>query len=348
MKKIGLVFAGGGAKGAYEIGVWEALDRFICGESNLSDAICGVSGTSVGALNAALFAQHDLEEAKAAWSELTTSQIVKLSGVEKAKQLWDFLLCPEKRREWFASQMSAPHKTKTGTAAARIAIAGSVLSSPLMVRPAVSAAALAPYVAKALLPFLSANIGILIPYWIAQLKNGVLTASGIQNMIDAHLHYEQIRNSAIRCYATSLRLKKHSIQRFLLNQCDNDDDINHILLASAAIPLIFQMGKIDGEYYIDGGIPKFGDNVPLAPLCEGEETCDALIVVTLDDSKRDYSALYQNVETISICPSKKLGSAMNVLDFKPEHIKTRMKYGLEDGMAILAENRTKIERWLQD
>ena len=48
---IGLVLAGGGAKGAYEVGVWKAL----C-EAGLDKRITVISGTSIGAINAALFA----------------------------------------------------------------------------------------------------------------------------------------------------------------------------------------------------------------------------------------------------------------------------------------------------
>ncbi|MBZ4223931.1 patatin-like phospholipase family protein [Bacillus wiedmannii] len=54
MTKVGLVLAGGGCKGAYHIGVWKAFNEY-----GISDNICAVSGTSVGALNATLFSQGD-------------------------------------------------------------------------------------------------------------------------------------------------------------------------------------------------------------------------------------------------------------------------------------------------
>ena len=49
--KIGLVLAGGGGKGAYHIGAWKALKQF-----EVDKNIGSISGTSVGALNAVLFA----------------------------------------------------------------------------------------------------------------------------------------------------------------------------------------------------------------------------------------------------------------------------------------------------
>ena len=48
---LGLVLSGGGAKGAYEVGVWQALH-----EAGLAGNVAAVSGTSIGAVNAALFA----------------------------------------------------------------------------------------------------------------------------------------------------------------------------------------------------------------------------------------------------------------------------------------------------
>jgi NTE family protein len=53
--KIGLVLGGGGGKGAYEIGCWNAL-------RNKKIPISMVSGSSVGALNAVLIATDSFDE----------------------------------------------------------------------------------------------------------------------------------------------------------------------------------------------------------------------------------------------------------------------------------------------
>ncbi len=69
-KKIGLVLDGGGAKGAYQIGIWKALRK-----SGLERYISCISGTSVGGLNAALFLQGDLDKAENIWrTKLTDLQ----------------------------------------------------------------------------------------------------------------------------------------------------------------------------------------------------------------------------------------------------------------------------------
>lgn len=62
-KRVGLVLAGGGFKGAYQIGVWRALYKLGIRKFH------SVAGTSVGALNALLIAKDDYESAKLIWRE---------------------------------------------------------------------------------------------------------------------------------------------------------------------------------------------------------------------------------------------------------------------------------------
>ena len=80
MEKLGLVLAGGGGKGAYEVGVWQALR-----ELGLETSVAAVSGTSVGALNAALFAAGDLERARSVWRALSPTHVVFSPDQEKAE-----------------------------------------------------------------------------------------------------------------------------------------------------------------------------------------------------------------------------------------------------------------------
>ena len=63
--KIGIVFEGGGGKGAFQIGVWNALR-----ELNLEQYITTISGTSVGALNAALLFQGNYANAERIWNSI--------------------------------------------------------------------------------------------------------------------------------------------------------------------------------------------------------------------------------------------------------------------------------------
>lgn len=64
----GLVLEGGGAKGAYHIGAYKAIN-----ELNLD--ISGITGTSIGAINGALIAGEDLEYVYDLWYNLKPSQL---------------------------------------------------------------------------------------------------------------------------------------------------------------------------------------------------------------------------------------------------------------------------------
>lgn len=72
--KIGLVLAGGGARGAYQIGVWKALK-----ELKIDKYIQVISGTSVGALNAILFCQGDIEKANEAWLNISKEKVLPIN-----------------------------------------------------------------------------------------------------------------------------------------------------------------------------------------------------------------------------------------------------------------------------
>jgi len=67
--KIGLVLSGGGARGAYQIGVWKALKD--CGIE-----IGGVYGTSVGALNSMAVAMDKFEDARELWLKIDFDKVV--------------------------------------------------------------------------------------------------------------------------------------------------------------------------------------------------------------------------------------------------------------------------------
>lgn len=73
MSKLGLVFSGGGGKGAYQIGVWRALKEF-----GLAENVRVVAGTSVGALNALLFVQQNYELAEHLWFHIRQEDILKI------------------------------------------------------------------------------------------------------------------------------------------------------------------------------------------------------------------------------------------------------------------------------
>ena len=66
-----IALEGGGAKGAYQVGVWRALQ-----EAGIR--YNAVSGTSVGALNGAMMAMEDLATAEKLWKDIRFSQVMNV------------------------------------------------------------------------------------------------------------------------------------------------------------------------------------------------------------------------------------------------------------------------------
>ena len=64
-----IALEGGGAKGAYEVGVWMALE-----EAGVK--YNAVAGTSVGALNGAMMCMRDRKTALEAWSNIRLSDVI--------------------------------------------------------------------------------------------------------------------------------------------------------------------------------------------------------------------------------------------------------------------------------
>ncbi len=71
----GLVLEGGGAKGAYHIGAYNAIM-----EEGIE--IKGIAGTSVGALNGAMIVQGDFEKAYEIWHNISYSKVINASEEE--------------------------------------------------------------------------------------------------------------------------------------------------------------------------------------------------------------------------------------------------------------------------
>lgn len=81
-KEYGLVLAGGGTKGAYQVGVWKAL-------LELGVNIKAIVGTSIGALNGALFLQDDFNAIVKMYEKIKIDNIMKIKGVDSDKNIFD-------------------------------------------------------------------------------------------------------------------------------------------------------------------------------------------------------------------------------------------------------------------
>lgn len=264
--RYGLVLAGGGGKGAYQIGVLKALASLGFDVRQFS----AISGTSIGALNLALFVQNDLELAEQIWLSVTPDQIFSFN----------------------------PHTIVT-----------QYLRS---------------------IPLSQSARALLIKWAFSTAVHGVFSRSGLLGIIDRHIDLNLIsRHSTGLLTAVCMEFPLPKVKYFQLNTF-SPDRIKSILLASSAIPLIYNPVQIDGKFYVDGGIV---DNVPILPIYR--LGCDIIIVVHLSPSVLINQDDFAGAKIFEIVPSQSLGSFINgTLDFSLAGIRKRIDLGYQDGLRI--------------
>lgn len=300
MNGIGLVLAGGGGKGAYQIGVWKYLHE--CG---LDRYVCAVSGTSVGSLNAALFASGDFQRAENLWLNIRPSQILSPKKVSVSDIIG-----------WIG---------KAGVATGLRCVAAGVTAASMQV--------------------FASGVAFMLGRRYAFSRDGLI------DLIQQGLDFTKIQNSQLPCYATCLAMPECSIHRFDLRQY-SAEEATTLLLASSAIPLVFDSVEFHGKRYYDGGIPLVGDNVPIKPIYN--LGLEYIIVVHLSqDYLLDYS-LFPNTRIIEIVPQVNLGGAVDgTLDFTATGSQWRISQGYKDaeqvfGMFVeVAKLKRKNELLLQ-
>ena len=81
-KEYGLVLAGGGTKGAYEVGIWRAL-------CEMGINVTSIVGASIGALNGALFLQNNFEETVKMYENIKIDNIMNVNGIDANKNIFD-------------------------------------------------------------------------------------------------------------------------------------------------------------------------------------------------------------------------------------------------------------------
>lgn len=267
--KLGLALAGGGGKGAYQIGVWKALR-----ELGFDKEIQKISGSSVGGLNGALIAQNRYELAEKIWTTVETRNMLTLND-------WPEI-------------MSSINKVVPNTT----------------------------------------NLHSLLQHTIN--TKGLLKQDGLKSMIAEGLDGNTLDESALPLTVTA---HNKSYNRVDYLEVNGSPDAHKMLLATSALPFIFEDINIAGEIYSDGGfywgLPnKNIDNSPVKPLVESG--CDTILLIYLsaDDLLHEH-VKYPGKRIIPILPSQSLGGALSTLDFSNDGAKRRIQQGYVDGLHIL-------------
>ncbi len=306
---VGVVLAGGGGKGAYQIGCWKAIKR-------RGLKVDAVAGTSVGALNSAMITRGDPALAEDIWRHLSASQLMRLDVVallfapltyaryrqryQGDRPVLDVLLITavvvvltvclawylEAQIEW---AFSTEHRdwlswgTILGWLGLLIVYLVRLLLALAMVARLVPAA-----------PAVFHNGGLL--HLIKQIApTGTFTASSCKCFVttaERSLLYDHDDQGHDRGSAqqsrTSRRFEPRIVYRPVYWPLDLAEskigiDAAHILLAlSAALPILFTAVRIKKAWHFDGAL---ADRLPIRPLLD--YGCGRIFVIHLDATGRD-------------------------------------------------------------
>jgi len=276
MKKLGIVFSGGGGKGAYEVGAWKALNEF-----GIDKNVEAVAGTSVGGLNAALFVQGDLAAAERLWRDITPAQILTVNKDNLAKNV--------------------------------AGLAASFIGPALVARTVLAATKLVD-------------------------NQGVFNQNGLASLIEQSGAHTALINATLPLHVCALNSDSKTLEYPQLNGL-YASDVKNWLLASAAIPLVFDGVDMHGTTYYDGGVlPGYSDNTPFKTLIE-EHQCTHIINIYLERSP-DMAVsqkAFSGVKFWNIVPTRDFDGFIAPLNFTPENAAKLLDEGYEDVKTILEQ-----------
>ncbi|MDE7279187.1 MAG: patatin-like phospholipase family protein [Oscillospiraceae bacterium] len=286
MEDIGLVFGGGGGKGAYQIGVWDAMQ--ICGADKYVKA---VSGTSVGALNAVLFALGDYDKACNIWNK-----IKQLDVTAPNLQLTDGLFSHDGLDQYIDS-----------------------LDLQQLIHSKVDVYITVKHIADKNLFDKILETFLKISYF------------PLNFFVPTNIHIGEL----VKYFGEG------EIHNYHINSM-NSSEIKDIMLASAAMAIIYNSVYVNEKRYIDAGVTEFS-NVPISPLYERglkniwvvplSNKFDMHKIKTGAFSDFDAHDEYKDCNFKVIKPSKHLGGT---LDFSKSIIKKRFDLGKDDAIEAMS------------
>ncbi|MBE9196053.1 patatin-like phospholipase family protein [Synechocystis sp. LEGE 06083] len=293
---IGLVLAGGGAKGAYQVGALTYL-----AELGLQPHI--IAGTSIGALNGAVLASY---------SSLK-------QGVNRLNQLWDHLA---------ESPIIRPNTTTVIKGMGYLA-QSLVPSFNQWIIDALEAMGFlgdhnAIFNPTPIEDLLSETINL------QSLQRG----TELWVTVFPSLKIPGISYNLLMAGIDLLRAKTGTQAHWLRAQdCENDEILHNLPLSSAAIPLVFPEREVNGQHYVDGAL---ANNIPLEALAIKGCTHAIIIHLDNGEiwNRQDFPDQgiieIRPQARINHSDLPLLGFAGSLIDFSPEYISKLKQRGYED------------------
>lgn len=161
----------------------------------------------------------------------------------------------------------------------------------------------------------------------------IFSRDGFKTLANEKIDLEKVSKSKKKCYILATPVSKKIVDaptEFLVNGRSREDILSY-LLASSAIPIVFEPVTINGIKYVDG----FGvSNTPIETL--KNKGCNVIFVVPLKESSDAYKYSDDNtliVDFVSITNNQ--GLKDGTLDFVSSRCIQRMDNGYKVAKALL-------------
>lgn len=176
----------------------------------------------------------------------------------------------------------------------------------------------------------SKNINFVKKYIPKVLEHGNISRQGLVDVMDKYVDFSKIKKSNIKCYAACSEIPVVKAKYFNINKY-NENKVKKILLATSAMPGVYECEEIDNKKYVDGGMT---DNIPIQPVYG--ECCDIIIVVCLDKFSPLERSDFPNTKIIEIIPKDMDCTVIKgTFNFSQECILKRIQQGYEDTINLL-------------
>ncbi|OWR30776.1 hypothetical protein CDO73_09295 [Saccharibacillus sp. O23] len=331
----GFVLSGGGARGAYEIGVAQYLAQ----EQLIPSAY---SGASIGALNAAFLSnsaasfEENVRKLDSIWRSLEVKDVVKIN--KKFIGLGLLYAMLKKSVKSHPALLGVEQLIKQVSQTSKVVENVSTASELLTLNPLYK-----------------------------RVQNGLLDNQFLKDLLNHELNLgvSDAKKTWISVYESNglakdlsdytlakLRVRDTTESKYiLLNEIPFEQKLS-VILASAAIPAIYDSQTIGDKGYIDGGVGgtwKASGNTPIAPLISaGFEIC---VVAHLSDASFFDRHEFKDTTIIEIRPESSLhpnGLLSSMFDFRAETIDRLIEQGYADAKRCISRSLKSVMLIKQD
>lgn len=324
---VGLVLSGGGAKGAYQVGVLKALNE-------LNIQVDVISGASIGSLNGAVIAsatnqQQAAENLETLWMELSSISPISVGST--------FIPTPAYLALLGAFGLTSPMLGGITSAlnAAKSALDKSWL--PDVLRRVANQSRIADMMSKS-------EGGMLCDKPIKSMIDRFLPDGGLPGKVPLYVSVYPTQGVSVdflRIAGSLLSITDTVDSHFFHIQSLPRSEQKKALLASAALPLLYAPREVNGQLYTDGGQGGWSTvqgNTPIEPLLKAG--CRQIIVTHLSDGSFWNRLQFPDAAIIEIRPktsaierSKIPGS--DLLGFDNTRIPSWITQGYEDTLSCI-------------